>query len=159
MRIAQLLILTLFATASWSGPIASQFSSGHDGIPWGATLANVVGIFPSGQHYFATTTGGREYSLFSDVAFLGVPRIGMETQYGFDKDNRLYIVGINIPYEYREQLLGTLIASFGTYSSRSLDGTTLLYSWPKDHGLTLTVRTSQNPEFGILQVVISRCIQ
>jgi hypothetical protein len=46
-----------------AGAIAHQFASAYDGIVWGSSLAELVGIHPGGQHYFAVGGVVRDYTL------------------------------------------------------------------------------------------------
>ncbi len=156
LRTLSFTVLMLCSLNAMSGPLAEQFASGYNGIAWGTSLVNLVGTLPGGQHLFATTSGEREYALSSDEPFLGVPRPAMTTAYGLDKEDRFYIIGINVPYEYRVQLIGALISSFGAYTSKKVMRTQNVYDWPKDGGVLLTVRESRSDQYGILQVVISR---
>ena len=78
-----------------AGPITDEFRVGYDGIPWGTSLADLVGTLPDGHHYFAVTStaGERDYEVINDEPLLGVPRKGMSVQYGIGKWNTLISLG------------------------------------------------------------------
>ncbi len=156
MRIAVLVLLGFVASPAWAGPLGEQFSAGFGGIAWGTSLADLIGTLPGGEHFFATTTGHRLYNVPDTEPFLGVPRPQMTTHYGFDPNDKLYIVGINMPYAYREQLLHALTNAFGSYARSTIRGAATVYVWPKDQGIWLAMRASTDVQYGILQVVISK---
>ena len=65
------------------------------------------------------------------------------------------IVGVNVPYERRDELLGVLISRFGNYSKRAQVGASTYYEWPQENCLHMTLRASTSPNYEILQFVIS----
>jgi hypothetical protein len=155
-----ILLTTIFSflcQTALGGAITDEFRAGYGGIPWGTTLVDLVGTLPDGHHYFAVTStaGERDYAVINDEPLLGVPRKGMSVQYGIGKWNTVDIVGVNVPYERRDELLGVLIARFGNYSKRAQVGASTYYEWPQENCLRMTLRASTNPSYGILQFVIS----
>jgi hypothetical protein len=139
------------------GPITDEFLGGYGGIPWGTSLADLVGTLPGGHHYFGVTStaGQRTYDVINDEPLLGVPRKGMRVQYGIGKWNTFDIVGVNVPYERRDELLGVLISRFGNYSKRAQVGASTYYGWPQENCLQMSLRASTSPNYGILQFVVS----
>jgi hypothetical protein len=65
-------------------------------------------------------------------------------------------IAFGIPYERRDQLLGTLISLFGSYAATRVVGTAIIYRWPPDSGVALVVRVSKDPNNGILELWVSR---
>jgi hypothetical protein len=147
----------LLCQTAFGGAITEEFRGGYGGIPWGTSLADLVGTLPGGQHYFAltSTAGERSYDVINDEPLLGVPRKGTSVQYGIGKWNSVDIVGVGVPYERRDELLGALISRFGNYSKRVQVGTSTYYQWPQENCLRISLRASTNPNYGILQFVIS----
>ena len=64
---------------------------------------------------------------------------------------------MNFPYERRDQLLGALISSFGSYSKRFVKGTATYFDWPKDNGIHLFVRASTSPSCGHFAAIDREC--
>jgi hypothetical protein len=52
-----------------------------------------------------------------------VPRPGTRVQYHLGKDGGVGAIAIGLPYEPREQLLGSRVALFGSYARRAVQGT------------------------------------
>ena len=154
-RVILLAVLGVVPVAALAGPISDEFRSGYGGVAWGTTLVDLVAQVPGGQHLFATAAGERDYELLNDEPFLGVPRPGTAVQFGLGATNKVEIIAVNFPYERRDQLLGALISSFGSYSKRFVKGTSTYFDWPKDNGIHLFVRASTNPSYGILQLLIA----
>ena len=154
----KLFALLLLAPSSpvWSGPIADQFSPGYEGVRWGLPLADLVGMLPEGEHYFSTAPGQRNYSVRNDLPFLGVPRNGMRVQYGFGKDGGVEWIGIAIPYDRYQQLLGALIVQFGPYATTQDVGLIRYFRWRPDQGVLITLRVTRDPRYGIAEFWIGR---
>ena len=91
----------ILCQTAFGGPITDEFRCGYGGIPWGSSLADLVGTLLDGHHYFAVTStaGERNYDVINDEPLLGEPRRGMSVQYGIGKWNTVDIVGVNVPYE------------------------------------------------------------
>ena len=157
IRILVIAAVGFLCQTAFGGPITDEFRGGYGGIPWGSSLADLVGTLPDGHHYFAVTStaGERNYDVINDEPLLGVPRRGMSVQYGIGKWNTVDIVGVNVPYERRDELLGVLISRFGNYSKRAQVGASTYYEWPQENCLRMTLRASTSPSYGILQFVIS----
>jgi hypothetical protein len=62
---------------------------------------------------------------------------------------------VSVPYERRDELLGALISRFGNYSKRTQVSASTYYQWPQENCLRISLRASTNPNYGILQFVIS----
>jgi hypothetical protein len=150
-------IIGIQCQTAFGGPITDEFRGGYGGIPWGTSLVNLVGTLPGGQHFFAVTStaGERLYKVANDEPLMGVPRQGMNVDYGLGKWNTVDVVGINVPYERRDELLGVLISRFGNYSKRIQVGASTYYEWPQEICLRMSLRASTAPNYGILQFVIS----
>jgi hypothetical protein len=141
---------------SVAGPIADYFSSGYEGVAWGTSLTALVGVFPQGEHHFSTAPGERVYIVRNDEPLLGVPRLGATIQYHLGKDGGVESIAIGVPYERRDQLMGTLLSLFGGYASQRVVGSAISYYWTRDRGISLSTRSSQSPRNGILEFWIGR---
>jgi hypothetical protein len=122
------------------------------------SLVDLVGVLPGGEHFFATTAGERDYAVENNETLLGVPRTGMKVQYGLGKDNRVEVIGVNVPYERRDQLLDALVAAFGSFKGKYTKGTSTTYYWAADDGIQISLRASVVPSYGILQFEVSRVV-
>lgn len=150
-----LFVFFLIAYESKAGPIAMQFNSGYDGVFWGTSLTKLVGMFPNGEHYFSTAPGERGYMVQTDDPLFDVPRTGMRVQYHLGTDGGVEHIAIGLPYERRDQLLGTLLSMFGAYSTTRTVGTAVIYQWPRDNRIIISVRASKDPTNGILEFWIA----
>src|SRR5207302_567740 len=63
-----LFLLTTTCIAAPADSLKATFGGGVLGIPWGATLASVVGTYPQGDHVFAVTPGCREHVIQGGAA-------------------------------------------------------------------------------------------
>ena len=141
---------------SVAGPIADYFSSGYEGVAWGTSLTDLVGLLPLGEHHFSTAPGERVYIVRNDEPLLGVPRLGATIQYHLGKDGGVESIAVDLPYERRDQLMGTLLSLFGRYATKRVVGSAISYYWMPDRGITLSTRSSQSPKNGILEFWIGR---
>ncbi|HXJ40693.1 MAG TPA: hypothetical protein VNH18_15540 [Bryobacteraceae bacterium] len=148
-------VILLVAHQSKAGPIAAQFGSGYEGVYWGTSLTKLVGMFPDGEHYFSTSPGERVYLVQNNYPIFDVPRTGTRVQYHLGKDGGVEYIAIGVPYERRDQLLGTLLSLFGSYSAPRTVGTAVIYHWPRDNQVTISVRASKDPTNGILEFWVS----
>jgi hypothetical protein len=149
--------LALLWAPSHGGPVAAQFNSGYEGITWGTSLDSLVGVLPGGEHHFSTSPGQRVYIVRNDEPLFGVPRQGMSVAYYMGKGNVVDYIGITVPYERRDQLLGVLLSLFGPYTRTAVNqGMAAIYSWPIDNGITMAVKASANPTNGILEFGVAR---
>src|ERR1700688_5070439 len=89
-----LVALLLVPKLSDAGPMYETFRGGVLGVPWGATLDRVIGVYPDGDNVFATTPGHRSYWVKDGAPFLGVPRDRQGVQFGFDAENTLGVAAI-----------------------------------------------------------------
>jgi hypothetical protein len=147
-------VLALVPTIGVAGPIAEQFAGGWGGISFGTPLAALMGTLPEGDQYFSTAPGGRDYTIRSDEPILGVPRNGMRVRFHLDAQGTVGQIGITVPYERRDQLLGVMLSLFGPYRTQVI-GISTHYSWPVDRGVQVAVRSSTNPANGILELAIT----
>ena len=79
------------------------------------------------------------------------PRQEMKVQYHFGKSNEVIAIAFGLPYERREQLLGQLLLLFGPYRKPYVADTALIYDWPADRRVAISVRASREPKNGILE--------
>lgn len=150
--------MVISTPAVWAGPVAEQFGSGYDGVSWGLSLAQLVGMIPEGDHYFSTSLGHRVYTVKNDEPFLGVPRAGTRIQYHLGIGGVVESIAVGIPYERREQLFGALIPQFGRPTRVDEVGNSLIYTWPQDRDVRIRVRASKDPRYGILEFWIQHII-
>jgi hypothetical protein len=153
-RLFAFVICISVAMCAHGGAIADNFGSGFSGIAWGASLDTVVGVFPNGDHVFSTTPGQRAYSVKDDQEIFGVPRQGHSILYGFGEQDEVVVVAASFPYERRDQLLGTLIATFGADAQQSARGQQVRYDWHSDAGVAVSVVASKKPKHGIVWLCI-----
>src|SRR5207253_10730641 len=71
-----LFLLTTTCIAAPADSLKATFGGGVLGIPWGATLASVLGPYPQGDHVFAGTPAWRAHWVKERQQFLGIPRDG-----------------------------------------------------------------------------------
>jgi hypothetical protein len=138
-----------------AGPIAAQFGSGYEGVQWGTTLTKLVGLFPEGEHYFSTAPDSRVYMVQNNYPIFDVPRVGTRVQYALGINGGVESIAVGVPYERRDQLLGALLSLFGSYSATGTVGTAIIYQWPQDNQIQISVRASKNPTNGILEFWIN----
>jgi hypothetical protein len=149
------LMIAVLPLTSRAGPIARQFASGYDGVVWGSSLVELVGIHPRGQHYFAVGSGVRDYGLPDEKTMFGILRSHMQVVYFLDETSSVVSASLTFPFEQRQKLLGTLIVSFGPHQSMFVKGISTYYAWRRDDGVGIVVRATLDPTFGILELAIS----
>jgi hypothetical protein len=138
----RLFMLTLLAATCGAAPadsLKATFGGGVLGIPWGATLTNVAGIYPEGDHVFAVTPGCRAYWVKDGQQFLGIPREGKGVLFGMDSQNHVAIAAIAFDFDRRAELHGTLISLFGAPMLATQSGGMTRYGWRSSEGMTASV--------------------
>jgi hypothetical protein len=58
---------------------------------------------------------------------------------------------VSANWSCRSELLGALISQFGVYSRAIQEGAAIIYMWPRDDGISISVRASAGPINGILE--------
>ena len=91
----------------------------------------------------------------NDDPIFGVPRAGTRVQYHLGKDGGVELIAVGVPYERRDQLIGTLLSLFGSYSSTSTVGQAIIYRWQRDDRIAISVKASKDPTNGILEFWIN----
>ena len=134
-----LLLLTTTCIAAPADSLKATFGGGVLGIPWGATLASVVGTYPQGDHVFAVTPGCRAYWVKEGQQFLGIPRDGKGVLFGMDRENHVAIASVAFDFERKAQLHGTLISLFGAPAVATQSGGITRYGWRSPEGMTASV--------------------
>ena len=99
-----LFLLTTTCIAAPADSLKATFGGGVLGIPWGATLASVVGTYPQGDHVFAVTPGCRAYWVKEGQQFLGIPRDGKGVLLGMDRENHVAIASVAFDFERKVEL-------------------------------------------------------
>ena len=110
-------LMAMLALPLEAGTVKEAFGSGILGVPWGASLTAVVGVFPQGDHVFALTPGCRAYWVKDGQTFLGVPRETSGVLFGFDAQDRLVVAAIAFDYARRDELRSALISLLGAPTS------------------------------------------
>jgi hypothetical protein len=90
-RVIFFLTLALLSAPSDGGPVATQFSSGYGGIAFGTTLDHSLEFCPGASTISQLPPDSGSISLQTTVRSSG---------------NVVEYIGITVPYERREQLLG-----------------------------------------------------
>jgi len=145
-------LLTLPALGSAADPFET-FREGILGVPWGATLDDVVGMYPNGDHVFATTPGHRAYWVKEGQTFLGIPRERNGVLYGMNENNRLVSVAVAFEYERKEQLRQTLLSLFGP-PDKDVGKDTISYAW-RSNGRLIGVTEFGKPHQRIVWLSIA----
>ena len=113
LRFAAVLLLCGTCQSADADTLKEVFGRGVLGVPWGASLTDVVGTYAQGDHVFAVTPGCRAYWVKDGQTFLAVPRERNGVLFGFDKHNRVAIVTVAFPFERKDELRATLTSVFG----------------------------------------------
>lgn len=150
-KITTLVLLLALSPTAAPGPIDDQFGNGFGGVPWGMKLDDLIALIPGGDQYFSTADGERSYSVLNEDPLFEVPRPGMRIQYHFGIDGGVQFIGIALPYERREELLGALYTQFGRYAKMEVVGTSIRYSWYGGRRVGITVKASRDARNGILE--------
>jgi hypothetical protein len=85
-----------------------------------------------------------------------VDRAGTRVQYGLGKDGTVEYIGIGVPYDRYQQVLGVLISQFGPYGANKDIGLVTYYQWKPDQGVVITLKISRDSHFGIAEFWIKR---
>ena len=156
MRFVRLLAPLLLLTAAASAAdIGSTFREGVLGVPWGASLDTLIGIYPDGEHSFATTPGQRSYAVRDGQTFLGIPREHASVRYGLDEQNKVAIVAVAYPFERKEELRDVLLQLFGPpLFNRTWQNGEIQYGWGARAGWIATVRILGEPRYQLVWLTI-----
>jgi len=142
-RIFTLAVLMAIAIFAKAASLNATFGGGILGVPWGATLTDVVGVYPQGDHVFAVTPGCRAYWVKDGQTFLGVPRDGHGVLFALDKSNRVGAASIAFDYERKDELQAVLSSLFGPPMDPTHSNGRFRYGWRSADGMTAYVN-----EFG-----------
>src|SRR5215468_10233410 len=150
------IIVFLASSATSAGGAAQQFVSGYGGVSFGMSLADVIGMIPDGNLYFALPEGSRDYLVKNDEPLFGISRSGQTLQYHFGTDGRVDQIEVHVAYENREQLIDTMVSQFGTaYLKRDYGSTETRY-WSVDRKTYIGLRMSREPRYGIAEFFVIR---
>jgi hypothetical protein len=148
------LALALLPSLCGGGPAYETFRSGILGVPWGATLDDVVGLYPNGDHVFAVTPGHRAYWVKDRQPFLSVPRERNGVLYGFDENNRVAIVAVAFEFERKVELRNVLTSLLGPPRSAATSAQHAEYRWQPEAGMAVTVTEFGLPHQQIVWLVV-----
>jgi hypothetical protein len=144
-----LLTLSLSPMGAMAADISSTFRDGIFGVPWGAPLESVVGIFPEGDSLPIGMSGYLGFWVRDGQTFLGVIREKNGVLYDVDDKDGVTAASIAFPYNRKEELLAVLTQMFGPSSTKATPKSgQLRYLWPIKGTLGASVtddRTTQHP--------------
>jgi len=146
--------LALLPSLCGGGPAYETFRSGILGVPWGATLDDVVGVYPNGDHVFAVTPGHRAYWVKDGQPFLSVPRERNGVLYGFDENNRVAIVAVAFEFERKVELRNVLTSLLGPPRLAPPSGQKVQYGWQPEAGMAVSVTEFGLPHQQIIWLVV-----
>jgi hypothetical protein len=152
--ISLLFAALLLCRVAGAGPIADQFQGGFNGATWASSIDSLVGMFPPGEHVFATTPGGRAYWIKDQTPLLNVPRDGQSILFGFNEQDLLESITLGFAFDRKEQVLGTLISAFGAATSSGFKGTKSFNCWKPDAKIALCFWASKEAKHGISWLTI-----
>jgi len=150
------LILVCIPTLSHAGGIYDTFRGGVLGVPWGATLDTVSGIYPDGDHVFSTTPGERGYWVKDGAPFLDVPRPANGVLFGFNETNHVSKVAVGFAFERALELRNRLTTLFGVPTSKRVGERKTVYFWKADNGIECAVWEMGEAHQQIVWLVVSR---
>ena len=152
--ISLLLTALLLSKVAAAGPIEDQFHGGFNGATWGSSIDSLVGMFPPGEHVFATTPGGRAYWIKDQTPLLNVPRDGQSILFGFNEQDLLESITLGFAFDRKEQILGALTVTFGVATSTGRKGTKTFNCWKPDAKIALCFWASTAAKHGISWLTI-----
>jgi hypothetical protein len=144
----------LICKVAGAGPLADQFRGGFNGATWGSSIDSLVGMFPTGEHVFATTPGERGYWIKDQTPLLNVPRDGQSILFGFNEKDLLESITLGFAFDRKEQILGALISAFGAAAGSGLQGTKSFDCWKADGKIALCLWASKEAKHGISWLTI-----
>jgi len=152
-----LVFLGLLVTCAFcrAGPLANTFGTGVLGVPWGATLDQVVGVYPDGDNVFSTAPGHRSYWVREGAPFLGIPREGQGVLYGLDDQDHVVIASLAFGFERRVELQSALQSLLGVPRISSESNNYRQYYWPADGGMRVELREYSEPRHAIIWLVVA----
>jgi len=127
--------------------ISPTFRDGIFGVPWGAPLESVIGIFPEGDSLPLGMSGYQGFWVRDGQTFLGVIREKNGVLYAVDDKDGVSAASIAFPYNRKEELLAVLTQMFGPAKATPKSGQ-VRYGWPTKGSLGASVtddRTTQHP--------------
>jgi len=146
--------LVLASSAVSAGGIGLQFASGYGGVSWGMSVADVVGMMPDGNLYFALPDGSRDYIVKNEEPLFGIARSGQTLQYHFGIDGHVDMIEVHVAFENREELISTMISQFGSDYLKRNYGSKESRFWRVDGKTYIGLSVSPEPRFGIAEFFV-----
>jgi len=134
--------------------VAETFGSGVLGIPWGATLDQLTGVYPDGDNVFATSPGHRAYWVRDGADFLGVPREHQGVLYGLNSLDHVVTATVAFPFDRKEQVRSTLWMVLGQPRCAAETPTTTSCQWTIDPHISVVLREFSEPRHAIIWVAV-----
>jgi hypothetical protein len=154
-RVFMLAVLAATAFCATAASLNATFGGGVLGVAWGASLTNVVGIYPQGDHIFAVTPGCRAYWVKDGQTFLGVPRDGHGVLFALDQNNRVGAAAIAFDYERKDELQTVLGSLLGTPINSTRSSGKFRYGWRSSDGMTASVTEFGEGTQSIIWLVVA----
>ena len=159
MRMAVVILSLVVPVSLSANGVSDDFAAGFGGVRWGTDLAALVEQFPGGYEEFSTAPGRVSYALNIDDPVLGIPRSGQYVIYGIGADGKVDSIQIQVAYDQTALLLSTIKAKCGAARTLEVEGVVTTYSWSPDHGLGLSIRTTNNHVYGLTTLLIVKFSQ
>ena len=128
---AVLCLVTNFTIAS---PMSDFVATGLYGIRWGASIDEVVSLYPQGDHVFSTAAGCRSYWVKDKQPFVDIPRENSGMQINFNERNLVSSMAIGFSYEWRLGLRDRLVSMWGNPTYKVTRGGKTSYGWASHEG-------------------------
>ncbi|MDH5710602.1 MAG: hypothetical protein OEZ15_02910 [Gammaproteobacteria bacterium] len=138
MRRLVLLVIFLMSQPVISGEISNTYQQGAFGVKWGDTIDNIKTVFPAVKRETY-----KQVVMY--VARDGRPLFNIERKknslitFGFNPEQKLNSIAIDLEIEDYSKLLAALDAEFGDHIMKSDDQTARIAVWPKDNDIEISL--------------------
>ncbi|MBZ2163220.1 hypothetical protein [Alteromonas stellipolaris] len=125
-------LVMFFSLSAEAGNIAKVFADGIFGVEWGATIAEVKGVYPDGstKEYL----GIKNYIVPHDKSVLNISRKGTDVTFTFNSLGQLHAVGVSFAGNEYLDVYNALKTYFGDHEDIS---NSPKVSWPLDEGIKM----------------------
>jgi hypothetical protein len=137
--------LVLVANLASGSPMSDFVAAGVYGVKWGASIDEVVAVYPQGDHVFSTAAGCRSYWVKDKQLFAGIPREANGMLVNFDERNLVSSVSIGFSYEWRLGLRDRLVSMWGEPQLKLTNGGKTSYGWGRQESYTAVVTEFGSP--------------
>jgi hypothetical protein len=149
-----LLLSMLFPVICHAGPIAETFGSGVLGIPWGATLDQLTGVYSDGDNVFSTAPGHRSYWVRDGAELLGVPRDHQGVLYGLDAQDHVVTATVAFAFERKEQVRSILLTVLGRPRCATEAQSITSCQWTGEPAMSVVLREFSEPRHSIVWLTV-----